>query len=63
MPEQQPENIIDQFFKFLQQLLLPNWSDLILLLAMFVLLWVLLIVRLPEVECQVILCIDPRLLA
>ncbi len=45
MPEQQPENIIDQFFTFLQQLLLPNWSDLILLLPWvlmgLVLLWLL----------------------
>jgi len=32
MPEQQPENLIDQFWKVVEQLLLPNWSNLILLL-------------------------------
>jgi plastocyanin len=43
MPEEQPENIIDQFWHVVQQLLLPNWSDLILLLPWvlmgLVLLW------------------------
>src|SRR6478609_4308532 len=44
MPEEQPpENIIDQFWHVVQQLLLPNWSDLILLLPwvlmVLVLLW------------------------
>jgi len=32
MPEEEPQNIIDQLFQLLQQLLLPNWSDLIRLL-------------------------------
>ena len=32
MPEEEPQNIIDQLFQLLQQLLLPNWSDLIKLL-------------------------------
>ena len=32
MPETESENIVDQFFHLLQQLLLPNWSDLIRLL-------------------------------
>ncbi len=32
MPEEEPQNIIDQLFQLLSQLLLPNWSDLILLL-------------------------------
>jgi len=37
MPETESENLIDQFFRLLQQLLLPDWSDLIELLP-----WVLL---------------------
>ena len=33
MPEQEPQQtIIDQFFQLLQQLLLPNWTDLIALI-------------------------------
>src|SRR5215218_6625419 len=32
MPEEEPQNIIDQLFQLLQQLLLPDWSDLIRLL-------------------------------
>ncbi len=32
MPEEEPQNIIDQFWQLVQQLLLPNWSDLIRLL-------------------------------
>lgn len=32
MPEQQPENIVDQFWNVVEQLLLPNWSNLFLLL-------------------------------
>jgi plastocyanin len=32
MPEEEPQNIIDQFWRLVEQLLLPNWSDLILLL-------------------------------
>ena len=32
MPETESEDLIDQFFHLLQQLLLPNWSDLIALL-------------------------------
>lgn len=38
MPETESENLVDQFFHLLQQLLLPNWSDLIALLP-----WVLLV--------------------
>jgi hypothetical protein len=38
MPETESENLIDQFFHLLQQLLLPDWSDLIALLP-----WVLLV--------------------
>jgi len=44
MPETESENIVDQFFHLLQQLLLPNWSDLILLLP-----WVLLVLVLGYV--------------
>ena len=32
MPEEEPQNIVDQFWALVEQLLLPNWSDLILLL-------------------------------
>src|SRR6187399_2897826 len=32
MPEEEPQNIVDQFWALVQQLLLPNWSDLIKLL-------------------------------
>lgn len=32
MPEEEPQSIIDQLFQLLEQLLLPNWTDLIQLI-------------------------------
>jgi hypothetical protein len=42
MPETDHENIIDQLFHLLQQLIIPNWSDLIALLP-----WVLIALLIP----------------